>query len=119
MNEFDSAIISRKGEYVLVNNHFMKKYGVYVKDDWNELLCLYGVPAYFEKVLELMKISFSEDLVNLILNKRLVTKLDFEFLLSNWDSVYWEFITRKDEYYECLLDSIQNEKGIFIEEINS
>lgn len=66
-----------------------------------------------------MKISFSEDLVNLILNKRLVTKLDFEFLLSNWDSVYWEFITRKDEYYECLLDSIQNEKGIFIEEINS
>ncbi len=119
LDEFDSAVISQKGEYILVDNSFMKKYGVYVKDDWNELMCFYGDSGYFEKVVELMKVSSAEGLINLILNKEVTSELNFEVLLNNWDSVYWELITEKDEYYEDLLASIQGEKGVIIEEISA
>lgn len=118
LNEFDSAVISQKDEYILVDNGFMNKYGVYVKDDWNELMCFYGDSGYFEKIVELMKVSSSEDLANLILNKEVTSEINFEFLLNNWDSVYWELITEKDDYYEALLTSINGENGIIIEEIS-
>ena len=117
LNEFDSAIISQKDEYILVDNSFMKKYGVYVKDDWNELMCFYGDCEYFEKVVELMRGSSADELKDLILSKEVTSKLNFEVLLNNWDSVYWELITKKDEYYEELLASIHGEKGIIIEEL--
>jgi hypothetical protein len=69
LNEFYSAVISKKDEYVLVDNSFMERYGVFIKDDWNELMCFYGDSRYFEKVVELMKDLSAEDLKNLILNK--------------------------------------------------
>lgn len=119
LNEFDSAVISQKGEYILVDNSFMKRYGAFIRDDWNELMCFYGDSGYFEKVVELMKVSLAENLIDLILNKELTNELNFEVLLNNWDSVYWELITEKDEYYEDLLASIHGEKGIIIKEISS
>jgi len=118
LDEFESAIISKMGEYMLVDNSFMKKYDKYVKDDWNELMCFYGDFAYFEKVLEHMKASSAEDLISLVLNKEEKGEINFEFLLNNWDSVYWEQLTEKDEYCKVLLASINGEKGIIIEEIS-
>lgn len=116
LDEFESSIIALKGEYMLVDNSFMKKYGGYVKDDWNELLCFYGDSVYFEEVVELKETSSADDLKNLILNKEVNSEMNFEFLMNNWDSVYWELITQKDEYYEDLLASIDEQKGIIIEE---
>jgi len=117
LNEFYSAVISKKGDYVLVDNSFMERYGVFIKDDWNELMCFYGDSEYYEKVIELMEASSAEDLKKLILNKEVAEYLNYEVLLSNWDSIYWELITEKDVYYEDLLASMQYAKGITFEEI--
>ena len=117
LNEFYSAVISKKAEYVLVDNGFIERYGVYIKDDWNELMCFYGDSRYFEKVVELMNALSAEDLKNLVLNKEAKSDFNFEFLLSNWDSIYWELITERDVYYEDLLASIQDNEGINFEEI--
>ncbi len=117
LNEFYSAVISKKDEYVLVDNSFMERYGVFIKDDWNELMCFYGDSRYFEKVVELMKDLSVEDLKNLILNKEATSEFNFEVLLSNWDSIYWELMTENDVYYEDLLASIQDNGGIIFEEI--
>ncbi len=116
LDEFYSSIIDQKNNYMLVDNRFMKKYGVYVRDDWNELMCFYGDLSCFQKLVQFLDATHGA-LVDMILDKEVSKGLKFEFLLHNWDAMYWELITEKDVYCEQLSVSIQGNKGIMIEEI--
>ncbi len=123
VDEFDKGIVLENNENILVDNKFMKKYSSFLRNDWNELVCLRNGRKHFEEISNVMMselwLSSEPEQTFWKYNTHAIKKgWGIEFIVYNWDGSFWEFIDCNGSYSQTLINKINTLPGVAIEEVS-
>lgn len=117
-----------KDEYRLYDCQFIKKYGRFVRDDWNDLLCFKGELKRFREIVDVMtsmeEREYNRNEENPISPKDLLEVQDVfkdvEVLayFYNVDAAYWGMMSNYHELIEIVIQNVNQMKGIEVKEVD-
>ena len=115
-------------EYRLYDCQFIKKYGCFVSDDWNNLLCFKGELKKFREIVDVMTSMEEREYnckgENTISPQDLIEMQDFfkdvELLayIYNVDGAYWGMMSNYHELIEIVIQNVNQMKGIEVKEVD-
>jgi len=122
--EFEKNIIFKKDENILVQSGFLKKFGKYLRNDWNELVFVNTGKQYLDEISDAMMNDTwycnDEGQPYWIYDADKIKKeWDIQCIIYNWDGAFWELVDCQQRFCEVVEKSVSKLKDIRVERITN